>query len=209
MKKKVVRKDIMAARVCRDNGEQLPDILALWLPSNRRLTTNRPVVLDAAWGHGVFWKRVDQGIYNLVRSDLALKPGVRMLADFHLCPFPAETFDGIIFDPPYKMSGTDQIERYGVSHGEYLRVHDYYDHGMVEAARVLKPGGVLIVKGQNQVVSGSIDWADERILNIGRDLGLKAVDKFLMIRRNVRPQPHERQLHSRSNYSFWWVFKNE
>lgn len=43
------------------NADLFPDIAALYIPEGSR-------VLDATWGRGIFWKKMDQGLYDLVKK---------------------------------------------------------------------------------------------------------------------------------------------
>ena len=60
-------------------------------------------VLDATYGHGRFWR--DYRPPKLVPLDLDRTYGV-MVADFTALPLVDDSFDTVVFDPPYKLNGT-------------------------------------------------------------------------------------------------------
>ena len=87
-------------------------------------------------------------------------------------------------------------------------VLELYVRAAIEAKRVLKPKGVLIVKCQDEVSAGIQRMTHvEIILNLMR-LGFYAKDIFVMVRRN-RPGVTRviKQLHARKNHSYFLVFQ--
>ena len=215
---------ILTAKVCTSNAEQFPEILSLWMPPPAR-------VLDLTWGRGVFWKNVDhfreaainpthtpghygrewmQHDYVVWANDIDPEKG-----DYHydfgnLPKEWAKEFDVVVFDPPYKLTGTQNKRdtQYGNKSGGYRLVDDSYWRGLIEARGILRPGGIAIVKCMDQVVSGKNEWMHIFVYRIATEsLGMDAEDLFILVRKAGRKQPHKKQVHANKNHSFWWVFR--
>lgn len=130
--------------------------------------------------------------------------------DFTDTGFSDRIFYNVVFDPPYKLNGTEQIyienDIYGVR--ESARWQDRMDlirRGVVECARVLGDG-YLLVKCQDQVCSGKIRWQTDEVTKWAAECGLGKVDRLDMV--SYRPQPKGRsQKHSRRNTSSMLIFK--
>jgi hypothetical protein len=116
-------------------------------------------VLDVTYGRGTWWTSWTPE--RLTKNDL--HPD---LGDYHydarLLPWAAE-FDMVAFDPPYKLSGTPALgdfdDRYGID--VPTRWQDRMDlilDGAEEAITCAKAKGHLLVKCQDQVVSGKMVW---------------------------------------------------
>lgn len=193
--------DIYAISKYNSNAELILDVHKLGLI----LETDR--VLDATYGNGVWWKRFRPA--GLITNDLYEGyPDMRF--DFRAPPFPDETFDVVCYDPPFKLNGTPtaRVDRpYGVgqprTRDERLRL---IVEGLEGLAPIVKRGGRLMVKGQNQVNGGNVRWQMIDIANRGMGLGFK-VEEILFPQFGYRPQPGERQVHARQNYSFLIVLK--
>lgn len=160
------------------------------------------LTLDPTYGKGTFWKAW--------RPDMLLREDIETGQDFTAMPYVEGFFDAITFDPPYKLNGTPTQgvdSRYGV--GEYSSWQDriaLMKRGQKECARVLKKGGYLLTKCQDQVVSGKKVWQTDIMTNQAAHDGLTKVDRLDMLT-TPRPQPHSRQCHSRTNYSTMLIFQ--
>lgn len=204
------------------NADLFPDVLKLYVPKGS-------FVLDMTWGNGVFWRNVpiinaqspDQTAgWHVYANDIDPSRG-----DFHFdfrdVQWGDGTFDAVVLDPPYLYTGgfrtlKDSIDRgynnraraetgiYGVE-----AVDQMYADGIREAFRVLKKKGLLILKCQDQVMSGRQEWAHVKYAQYATDIGFRQEDLFVLVQRGMPTMRHkpENQKHARRNHSYFLVFK--
>lgn len=165
--------------------------------------------LDPTHGRGVFWKlwRPNRLVWHDILEECS-SGGVSV--DFRHLPWAEQTFDAVVFDPPYKLNGTPTKaidERYGVdvvmSWRDRMKL---IAEGTAECCRVCNDVGYVLVKCQDQVVSQKVRWQTSTITEVAEDAGFGLVDRFDAM--NYRPQPpHRTQEHARHNASQLLVFK--
>lgn len=191
------------------NDEIFPHVLALYVPAGSR-------VADITFGQGVFWKKVPKGVYHVRPSDIKLGVDCRKL------PYEAASYDCVVFDPPYMHTpgGTahqhhQNFELYyynnATLHSEkkyHEAVLDLYFRGSKEAYRVLRAGGVLIVKCQDEVCANRQRLTHVEIINELATMGFVVEDLFVVLRRN-KPGVSRvlKQVHARKNHSYFLVFR--
>jgi hypothetical protein len=192
------------------NSDLFPQVLSLYVPEGSR-------VADVTFGGGVFWKNVSAGSYELLTSDI--KQGV----DCRALPYKDASLDCVVFDPPYMHTpggtaheGHQNYESYyknnGTGNGTSKKYHDavldLYFRGSVEAWRVLKPGGILIVKCQDEVCACQQRLTHVEIINYLTEGMFIAEDLFVLMRTN-KPGVSRilRQRHARKNHSYFLVFR--
>lgn len=171
-------------------------------------------VADVTYGKGMFWRKVDTSRFEFVPSDLFTVPSASF--DFAKLPYKSDSFDVLVFDPPYMGGGPPStehaIERYGCAtlkrptRNYHEAIVDLYRAGIVEAARVVKAGGTIWVKCQDEVSSGRPRWTHIEVLREGEKVGLIATDLFVLVASAKPILRHSRQLHARKNHSYLWVF---
>lgn len=207
--------DLVLSAYTGDNSEVFPNVLNLHVAPGSKIA-------DVTFGKGVFWKNINKTRYKLFPSDL--KTGV----DCRNLPYGNSELDCVVLDPPY-MEGLFRRDNSFAGNGTHLSFRDHYSNGLrpselgnkwhdavlelyvrsaIEAKRVLKPNGILIVKCQDEVSAGIQRMTHiEIILNLMR-LGFYAKDIFVMIRRN-RPGVTRviKQLHARKNHSYFLVLQ--
>ncbi len=215
------------------NAEQFADILALHVPAGGKIAdvtygggvfwvkvepdTYTVVASDIELRDG---HRFDKGFTYLDAVDCRALPH----AD--------QSFDCVVLDPPY-MEGfyrraVEQLACSG-SHIALRRAYselgstcepaegvprwhdavvDMYMRAGVEAHRVLRPGGVLIVKCQDEVSSNKQRLTHVEIVTGFEDLGFHCRDLFVQVRNNAPGVSRlKTQVHARKNHSYFLVFE--
>jgi ParB family transcriptional regulator, chromosome partitioning protein len=195
------------------NADQFPDILKMY-------THGGDVILDMTYGNGVFWRNVDFApIYDLYKNDLDKTRG-EYHDDFRHTHFPGAMFDMVVLDPPYLYVGgfktlkrsLDMGYRNDVRalengiHGKWMVLQMYID-GMQEAMRLLKPKGVLVMKGMDQVESGKVSLFQCLVTPTAEDMGYEVLDLFVIVSQVTPLMRHKHQQHARRNHSYFLLFR--
>jgi hypothetical protein len=192
------------------NADLFPDILRLYVEGGAE-------ILDMTYGNGVFWRHIPDDQYTVTKNDRDPGRGDTH-HDFRALPAAwDESYDAVIFDPPYLYTGgfrtlRDSIDR-GYRNRERARsgitgvaaVHQMYAQGFIEAYRVLRQGGVFIVKCMDQVMSGKQTWMHTEMFRLAEILGFKTRDLFVMVANSTPTMRHRIQRHARRNHSYFLV----
>jgi hypothetical protein len=206
--------DLVLSAHIGQNARLFADILRLHVPRGSR-------VADVTFGKGAFWKEVDPTGYTLLATDL--KTGV----DCRSLPYDARSIDCVVLDPPYmegffrrypnQLAGQGSHasfrEHYGSSAATtngpryHAAVLSLYIEAAIEARRVLRDGGILIVKCQDEVSANQQHLTHVEIINEYAAIGFHAKDLFVLVRTN-RPGVSrlKKQVHARKNHSYFLVF---
>lgn len=204
--------DLVTSVTVGSSADIFPGILKLYVPLGSR-------VADTTYGGGVFWRNVPPDAYRVYASDAAHGVDARRL------PYESGYLDAVVFDPPWiadaettyrSGDGTDAYETYYRNtqrdDPEELNgaeaILDLYVSAAAEAARVLRPGGVYIVKCQDQVRANRQWLLHVELLVALAHLGFETEDLFVLVRPN---QPGVSrivtQVHARKAHSFFLVFR--
>lgn len=201
--------DLIHSAYMEGNDSVFPRILSLYV-------TPGSTVADVTYGEGVFWRNVPESAYRLLPTDI--QQGV----DCRDLPYKDGEVDCVVLDPPYMHSpgGTahtvhSAFERHYRNNGTGNRTdrkyHDavlaLYEDAGVEAYRVLRDNGVVIVKCQDEVCANRQRFTHVEIMRAYERIGLVAEDLFVVVRQN-RPGVSRvvRQVHARKNHSYFLVF---
>jgi hypothetical protein len=199
------------------NADVFCQVLDLHVPSGS-------TVADVTWGKGAFWRKVPDGRYTLLATDL--QTGV----DATALPYADGEIDAVVLDPPYMEglfrrelaqlagNGTHAAFRGRYSDGAPTRspeggpryhdaVLDLYLRAGAEAKRVLRTHGVFIVKCQDEVSANRQRLTHVELINAYAAAGFYCKDLFVVVRPN-RPGITRlvRQEHARKNHSYFLVF---
>lgn len=210
----VATTDLVFTSYAGDNSEIFPKILELHLPKGS-------VVADVTFGKGVFWRNIADDAYVLKPTDL--KTGI----DCRRLPHASGTIDCVVLDPPY-MEGLFRQDESFAGAGTHDAFRDHYSNGTrpdnlekkwhdsvlelyvqaaVEAKRVLKAKGLLIVKCQDEVSAGIQRLTHVEIIMNYLKLGFYCKDLFVLTRLNKPGVTRQiKQLHARKNHSYFLVF---
>ena len=203
----VATNDLIFSAYTGSNDEVFPYVLSLYVEKGS-------VVADVTFGKGVFWKQVPTGIFDVRATDIKTGTDCRNL------PYNDHEIDCVVFDPPYMHSpggtahvGHQNFEEYYGNNGSdsdkkyHDAVLDLYYSASEEAWRVLKDGGIYIVKCQDQVCANIQRFTHVDIINKLTDKGFVAEDMFVVVRRS-KPGVSRllRQAHARKNHSYFLVF---
>lgn len=189
------------------NDEVFPLVLSLYVRPGSK-------VADVTYGKGVFWRKVLDTAYELLPSDIS--DGV----DCRHLPYDDASIDCVVFDPPYMHTpgGTAHVNHQ--NYESYYRnnvasstkkyhdaVLDLYFSAARETWRILKEGGVYIVKCQDEVCANRQRLTHVEIINTLTGYGFVAEDLFVVVR-NSKPGVSRviRQAHARKNHSYFLVF---
>lgn len=177
-------------------------------------------VLDPTHGRGVWWQKWRPD--RLTAHDLDPAKAPDGPADFTDLPYPDGHFDAVAFDPPYMAPGGrkttsvgDFNDRFGL-HSTPARPDTnqaQINAGITEAHRVVRRGGIVLVKCMDYVNGGALFLGTHHTLTHALEVGLVVQDRFEHVGR-PGPQPSvnldgspRRQLHARRNLSTLFVFR--
>jgi hypothetical protein len=206
----IATNDLVFSASLGNNADVFPSILSLYVEEGR-------TVADVTFGKGVFWRNVPPGLYKVLATDL------RQGVDSRKLPYRDETLDCVVFDPPYMHTpggtahdGHQNFEQYYKNNGDNLTtlkyheaVLDLYFRSATEAWRVLRGGGIYIVKCQDEVCACRQRLTHVEIIN-RLEKTFIAEDIFVLVR-NGKPGVSRilRQRHARKNHSYFLVFRKK
>lgn len=202
------------------NADVFPQILALYVPEGSEIA-------DVTYGKGVFWRKVDESKYILHKSDAQMGIDARDL------PYSNESLDALVLDPPYMEGFYRRASDHQGGQGSHSAFSEYYNHLAAmgettgrpkyhdavldvyyrageEAFRVLKNGGILIVKCQDEVSANQQRLTHVEILNYYNSIGFIPEDIFIVVRAN-KPSVSRllKQAHARKNHSYFLVLRKD
>ena len=164
-----------------------------------------PTILDANYGAGRFWRGTPGPTVSL---DIAVQADIR--ADNRALPFVSHTFDVVVYDPPHlaerhigaEYGGMQAL--YGRGQGHNTVAEDFPPF-LEEAARVLRPEGVLLAKITDNVHRGKNWWEHVTFMLHASDL-FQVCDLIIKTRRGPMMDPKWKNAHhARKRHCFWII----
>ena len=201
--------DLVFSAYVGGNESVFPHVLSLYVAP-------KSAIADVTYGRGVFWRNVPEDQYRVLPTDILQGVDCRDL------PYDDGEIDCVVLDPPYMHSpgGTahtvhSAFERHyrnnKTGNNTARKYHEavlaLYEDAGVEAYRVLRDRGVLIVKCQDEVCSNRQRFTHVEIMQAYERIGFVAEDLFVVVRQN-RPGVSRtvKQVHARKNHSYFLVF---
>lgn len=196
--------------VCNSNEEGFARLLTLYARPGQ-------TIVDSTYGNGRFWKNVDPALYDAHLTDLA-RDGVDLCA----LPHADSSVDVVVIDPPYRYTPAknkphEDSEGHGRVDGLYnlsaaaltntQSVIDLYVKGFVEANRVLRLGGFLIVKCQDTVQDGKNIWVHNILMAEAEALDFACRDILIVAPASIIKTRWPFQRHLRKGHSYFLVLR--
>ena len=184
-----------------NQSEIINNIIRLYIPSGK-------IECDATFDYGGFYK---EHLFPEYRFDINPRSSNVKAADCRNLPLESESFNSIIFDPPFlatkgksltEENGNIINKRFSVFPDE-KSLHQFYTDSMKEFYRILAESGILIFKCQDKVSSGTQYLSHVFIINQAISIGFYPVDIFVLLAKSrltakwqLKNQRHARKFHS-------------
>lgn len=159
------------------NSDLLESVARLWISSD-------DIVVDVTYGRGVFWRKLPGLPHH--RFDLLNGDDLRKL------PLDDESVDVLVLDPPYRpthgsssprFDENGMMTRYGNGTQNLDSINDVldlYTDGIIEAMRVLRIDGRLLVKCQDMSYSNRLHLVTLDVLRATIEAGFHFADQFIL-----------------------------
>jgi DNA modification methylase len=184
------------------NADLIPHILDMYVREGS-------TIADVTFGKGAFWRNTDMSKYTLLASDLmeGLAP---LRVDFRSLPYEAESINVLVLDPPYmhdtKPRGSnypsDHYNNNNTSHESVIRL---YAGGILEAARVLKKDGLILVKSQDETEASKQRFSHVELIQLLVMFGFTVIDLFVLVQTSTPILQIKEQKSARKNHSYMLI----
>ncbi len=182
------------------NADLIEQVARLWIAPGDR-------VVDVTYGRGVFWRNLPD--LTVEATDLAIDG-----TDCRKLPYDDASVDVLVFDPPYQPTHGKPDRSFGVGNSYRLGVAqlqtindvlELYREGLEEAARVVKPGGRILVKCQDLTYNHRLHLVHLCVLRRMAATGFDLCDLFVLLNTSRMPQPTKRQQRAHRAHSYLLV----
>jgi hypothetical protein len=183
-----------------DSATAMRSILGLHFPDG--------TILDVNFGLGTFYKKTDRPV-----TGVDVRPPAAIICDNKELPFPDDSFDIGVCDPPYKRGSRNvrYTDRYGVAPCTEPRVTKSYFPALTELLRLCRIG--IIVKCQDASDGHSFTPRHVIIVNwMRKQTGLFVHDIAIVARRsvpNATTQGTRRFFQQSISYFLVWKWKQK
>ena len=169
---------------------------------------------DVTYGNGNFWRDITPPPYKFDIDPQV--EGVEQSCSTSL-PLADASMGSLMFDPPFltyvraarEGNGSMKMARRFGGYWRYEELVEHYTGTIIEAARVLKKGGVMVVKCQDIIHNHKMHCTHASVIGWAADSGMRLLDLFVLPARHRLPAPNRAgtQKHARSFHSYFLVFK--
>jgi len=173
--------------------------------------------IDLTYGNGEFWKSLP---HPLMKIDIDPQQDDVIRASSTSVPLPDEFVNSVMFDPPFMTyvragrEGNGQMvmaRRFG-GYWKYSELAEHYQHTAKEAHRLLRKGGIFVVKCQDIVHNHKLH-STHMFMNQWCEGMFRLRDLFVLTAKNRMPIPQQKdtalkiQRHARIHHSYFMVFE--
>lgn len=191
-----------------DQGEIIRNILKLHVPEGK-------IDCEPTFSTGAFYNGTGIALPQY-RFDISPQRNDVVRADARNLPLADSSISCMMLDPPFlatkgkslKSSDGNIINRRFGVYPDEKSLHRCYSDMLIEAYRVLKPGGILIFKCQDKVSSGKQYLSHVYIINEAVRIGFYPKDLFVLIAKSrLVADWQKNQKHSRKYHCFMLVLQ--
>jgi hypothetical protein len=168
--------------------------------------------VDLTYSKGIFWRNFPKPKYCF---DILPIHGT-IQASAENIPLSSESATSVMFDPPFIIKDVKGREPTGIIEkrfSAFKSIEDlwhFYESAIIESRRILKPGGILVVKCQDTVSGGRQYISHYQVIQSAERIELYCKDIFILLARSALVSPFmKRQEHARKMHSYFIVFVKE
>ena len=193
-----------------------PEALRILLQMHAQPTSR---ILDVTHNKGTMWAGLPR---PHITMDIDPSHGTDIVGDFADIPLPNGHVEVIVFDPPHlpvsaASAGSSKIygRRYGITQDGAGRrgdnVSGMFMPFLLEAKRVLTPGGIALCKIADIVHSHRYQWHHVDLINAAMSVGMAPCDMLIKIDPSagkLMSSKWNKQYHLRKAHCYWVVIRN-
>lgn len=169
---------------------------------------------DVTFGKGGFWADLPA---PPLRFDIdPQNPDVTQACSTAL-PLADKSLGSLVFDPPFltyvragrEGNGKMIMARQFAGYWTFDELTAHYQQTLLEAARVLKPRGVMVFKCQDIIHNHRMHCTHASVIQWAAERGFRLLDLFVLPAKNRLPSPNRKgsQRHARIFHSYFLVFE--
>lgn len=195
------------------------DVLPLLITTH---AVPQPRILDVTYNRGVMWKGTP---YTPHRADISreFSPDADTISDCRDMPFPADSWDVIVFDPPHLPSAVASANSSGIERRQYgLDTSGDYRQGdnidplfrpfLREAKRVLTQDGIVLAKLADFVHNHKYQWSHVAFIQAAIAEGMTPCDVVIKAdptAGNLKSSKWQHVHHLRRGHAYWIVIRRD
>ncbi len=185
-----------------DQHEILRNIIHLYVPQVK-------FQVDATYGYGIFYKTIPAPEYKF---DVEPKKNGVTKCDCRHMPLENNSVHSVMFDPPFVLTDHKNSEHYLMQKrysGFKLisELREMYNSSIQEFARVLKPGGVLVIKCQDMTHGKKNYFIHNEIISMTAAANFMELDLFILLSNNRFSGRIKQQRTARKHHCYFMVFR--